>query len=127
MYRNLWHTQGSLASFLFSLYINNIGPFLNDKARDIPYIGSHPIPLLLYADDAVLIARTGRGLQLLIDNFSILMNNVELHPNFGKTFTMFSVQNLVKVFASFNKAKISNTDSFSNLAILFDSEGTGNR
>ena len=42
--------------FLFCLYINQVGTFLEDKAPDLPRVGTSRIPILMYADDAVLRA-----------------------------------------------------------------------
>lgn len=54
-----------LAPFLFSLYTNSVEATLVLSANDVPLINSTPV--LLYADDAVLLARTGKTLQHLID------------------------------------------------------------
>ena len=45
-----------LAPFLFCLYVNQVGVYLTDKHLDVPRVGPRTLPILLYADDAVLMA-----------------------------------------------------------------------
>lgn len=59
-----------LAPFLFNLYINNLEEDLIKTGADFPYVGRRGLPVLLYADDAVLISRTSKGLQILLESFS---------------------------------------------------------
>lgn len=59
------------------------------KARkDRPKINSQEIPVLFYADDAVLIARTTNCFQSLLDAYNNVMGNLGLKTNRTKSFIM---------------------------------------
>ncbi|KAJ1200685.1 hypothetical protein NDU88_004506 [Pleurodeles waltl] len=50
-------------------YLQERGPGL-----DIPRVGSQAVPVLLYADDAVLLTLTAHGLQHMLDGFYDFMS-----------------------------------------------------
>ena len=58
-----------LTPFLFSLYINNLRGELEEGSQEMPQIGHSPILALLYADDAVIMVRTPKAMQILINNY----------------------------------------------------------
>lgn len=56
-----------LAPFLFALYKNGVESALLGSTPDVPHIKSIQVPILLYADDAVILARTSIALCRLIN------------------------------------------------------------
>ena len=48
-------------------------------------IEGQPTPVLLYADDAVLIARTPAALCKLINGFVLFMERLDLRSNYSKS------------------------------------------
>lgn len=77
-----------LAPLLFTLYINKLGDALTFCCKDIPRAGTKMTPAFLYADDAVLVARTARGLQTLLNCFIGFMESLDLITNFKKSHAM---------------------------------------
>lgn len=55
---------------------------------DAPQIAGISVPVLLYADDAMLLCRTLVGLQRLMDKFGIFIASRKLLINKAKTFAM---------------------------------------
>lgn len=95
--------------------------------KDLPQIGTQPVPALLYADDAVLMARTPLALQTLLTNFVEYMSDLGLQVNQSKTFIMKCGKNKVKCRnVQIKGIKIDSTNTFSYLGVLFDKDGTWN-
>ena len=57
--------QGSpLTPSLFGIFVDALEPLMQGNTGcNVPELGGHPVPLLLYADDLVLISRSASGLQ----------------------------------------------------------------
>ena len=70
---------------LVYFYINDLTSSLEAASLDIPQIGTTKIPVLLYTDDAVLLARTPNALRRLIDNFVYFMGGLDLKTNYAKS------------------------------------------
>ena len=84
---------GVLSSLFFNLYINSI--LVNISRMNIGCrMGSISSNVLAYADDVVLLAPSAAGLQLLIDNFSDMLNEISLDININKTKCMIFSLNL---------------------------------
>lgn len=77
-----------LAPFVFTLYTNGLEHTMAEKGLDVPQINNHPLHALLYADDAVLMARTQLGLQRACTVYTEYMDNLGLKVNTTKTFIM---------------------------------------
>ena len=71
--------------FLFTLYINSLEDVLVEGGGDMAQVGTRPIQALLYADDAVILGRTPRALQRLIDNFLGLLAKLNLKDNVARS------------------------------------------
>ena len=74
-----------LAPALFNLFLNDMAPFLAEIDAHSPKIGSLQVPLLLYADDAVLISRTRVGLKRLLTRCLEYLNQNKLLLNCEKS------------------------------------------
>ena len=73
----------SLSPFLFAMYINDLEEilFVNNKCG--VNIFGHKVSLLLYADDAVILADSKEGLQASLDELSIyiyILSKLEFNP-----------------------------------------------
>lgn len=113
-----------LAPLLFTLYINKLGDTLTACCSDIPKAGHKMIPALLYADDAVLLARTVRGLQLLLDCFIDFMESLDLVTNFKKSHSMtIGSRTATKVKFYCRGAELTKVSEFPYLGVLFDDHG----
>lgn len=73
-----------LVPLLFSLFINRVDEFLQKINTDTPKVDHRLTPVLLYADDAVLISRTGNGLQHVIEGFTAYMEDKNMKINLKK-------------------------------------------
>ena len=114
-----------LAPFLLLLYINQLEAILVKSSKDIAYIGKHPLAALLYADDAVLIARTALGLQKLVDAFVDFMAGLDLSTNTAKSQVMVLGPRSSKSKSYVVKGvAMTNVNQFSYLGVRFDSRCT---
>lgn len=114
-----------LAPLLFSLYINNVDSYLQKLEIDAPKVGVRPTPVLLYADDAVLITRTANGLQCLIEKFTQFMTEKDLLLNLTKTFVMTCGKNRARTRQHHvGVVKINRVSSFTYLGLFFNRNGT---
>lgn len=110
-----------LAPFLFSSYINGLDQALRLLKVDSPRIGARPIPVLLYADDAVLLARTPRGLQRLVDGFVHYMEDLDLAPNLNKSYVMEAGRKACRKFTyKIGTHTLGKVKSFNYLGLLID-------
>jgi hypothetical protein len=77
--------QGSVLSpFLYSAYVNGLVLFLKNRGLGLWVYGSL-VPLLLYADDIVLLAPTGDHLQRMLDALSEYARKWRFEVNIDKT------------------------------------------
>lgn len=58
-----------LALVLFNLYINDMVPYIKKSIHHAPVITGYETPILLYADDTLLLSRFELGLYKMIDTF----------------------------------------------------------
>lgn len=89
---------------------------------DAPKVNESPRPVLLYAGDAILISRTGNGLQLLIDGFTTYMEDKDMKINLKKTFTMTCRKGRPKRKTHYLKGiALAASESFTYLGVNFSS------
>lgn len=74
-----------LAPLLFNLFLADLPLHLTSNTVSLPVINNLPVPLLLYADDAVLLALTKSGLRELLSKFQNYCKNNNLIINSKKT------------------------------------------
>lgn len=109
-----------VALFLFHFYINAIEKELVARGKDLPRFGSCVIPVLLYADDAVLIAN---GLQLLLDIFYDFMGGLYMNINHKKLFNMICApKNTCSRSYHFPGIPIAKVTNFNYLGLLISSD-----
>jgi rubrerythrin len=77
-----------LSPWLFNMYINELPMLLNDINKDIIILGNKKVPILMYADDIVLISRSASGLQRSLDLIFKYCKKWKLVVNIKKTKVM---------------------------------------
>lgn len=78
--------QGStLSPRLFCLYINDIVEFFEEKWAPTVSLGNLALSLLLFADDAALIARSAEDLQILLNILDVYLEKKKMRLNIQKT------------------------------------------
>lgn len=87
-----------LAPFLFCLYINDLESNIRIGNTDAPIVGKRSLPALLYADDCVLMSRTGVGLQRLLTGFNDFMSDLGLKTNVAKSHVMVTGESQKKKY-----------------------------
>ena len=75
-----------LSSTLFRLYIDRLEKHLLGIADiDAPSLGAALVPLLLYADDLILMSTSAAGLQTQLDALASFCDQLQLTVNLSKT------------------------------------------
>ncbi len=89
----------NLSPFLFNLYVNDL-PILLDKIEcDPPMLYNKRLPILMYADDMVLLSTTPTGLQKSLTLLGIYCKRWQLEVNLEKTKIMFfNKRHIVDIF-----------------------------
>ena len=79
--------QGSpLSPALFGIFVDALERLMQRNfGLDVPELDGHAVPLLLYADDLVLISRSAMGLQGLLDTLHQFATCRRLHVSIKKT------------------------------------------
>jgi len=58
-----------LSSTLFGLYVDELETYLDEIDMDSPCLFDTVVDILLYADDVVLLSKSGAGLQRLLTSY----------------------------------------------------------
>ena len=74
-----------LSPLLFGLYIDRLEPLIHACQGCPPALHGLPVPMLLYADDLVLISTSPQGLQTQLDTLHSFCEASDLHVNLTKT------------------------------------------
>jgi len=74
-----------LSPLLFGLYIDRLEHLLNACGGAPPTLHGTPVPMLLYADDLLIISTTPEGLQSQLDSLQRFCISSELEVNLAKT------------------------------------------
>ena len=80
------------------MFINDISDILRNSHCDPVSISNHPVNMLAYADDILLLSKSQEGLQKSLDTLYDYCNKWQLVVNENKTKIMV-----------FNKVKVNNT------------------
>ncbi len=84
-----------------------------DVKHDAPLLADIAVPLLLYADDLVLISSSQKGLQALIDRLASFCEGRGLSVNIEKTkVVVFGSRSMLKNSLIFRDMKIEQVVSF---------------
>ena len=74
----------SLSPTLFSIFVNDLADDVREKEAGV-YVGGLQIPILLYADDVVLISPNAHGLQCQLDALNTWCNRWCMDINQAKS------------------------------------------
>lgn len=74
-----------LSPLLFGLYIDRLEPLIAACGGDPPTLHDTPVPMLLYADDLLLISTSPADLQRQLDALQTFCSTSELNVNLAKT------------------------------------------
>ena len=114
----------NLSPSLFNLFTNDIpGTLLNSKMDPVKLFGRE-IPLLMYADDIVILSQSGKGLQHALDALGLYCKNWKLTVNIKKT-KVVVFNSRVSSTADFRIMGkiIERTTSYTYLGIIFTCSG----
>jgi Reverse transcriptase (RNA-dependent DNA polymerase) len=80
--------QGSVLSpYLFSVYMRDISCAINRSVIGC-HVGGNPCNILFYADDMVILAPSWKGMQLLLDLATQVVNDIDMKFNASKSVSM---------------------------------------
>ena len=115
-----------LSPILFSLFMNDVEMKIHDAQTHPPQIGEASIPLLMYADDLVILSRTVVGMQRALNALSEYCDQWKLRVNTGKTKMMVfkngSKQSKVETW-SYKDSEIEKVKSFKYLGVTLAFNG----
>lgn len=108
-----------LAPLLFNLFLADLPSSLTPTPHSFPVINNKPTPILLYADDTVLLALTKSGLRELISKFQVYCHSNDLVINANKTKIMVFSRSWSPSIWSINSQSYTQVKSFKYLGIHF--------
>ena len=110
-----------LSPSLFGLFLDGLEGLLKEvPGADAPSLAGLAVPLLLYADDLVLMSTTQTGLQRLMDRLGHFCEDRGLTVNIEKTKTLvFGARKCLKMPITLKGAPIEQVESFKYLGLVF--------
>ncbi len=122
----------NLSPLLFSMYLNDVETYLRGSgvpvlSLDETFDNMFNLMILLYADDAVLMANTPGGLQIALDAFAEYCRSWKLAVNIQKTkIVVFSKRKTKRYNTEFklDGFQLEVMDQFSYLGVLFSYNGS---
>ena len=110
-----------LSPNLFGLFLDGLEGLLKEvPGADAPSLAGLVVPLLLYADDLVLISTTQSGLQRLMDRLERFCEDRRLTVNIEKTKTLvFGARKRLKTPITLKGMPIEQVESFKYLGLIF--------
>ena len=113
-----------LSPTLFGLYIDEMAEYLEKKGGKGAQLGGTQIPLLLYADDIVLISDSPEEMQKHLNILRIFALDSGMSVNLGKTKTMIfnSTPQWVRRSAptfNYGESMVEYTDNYTYLGVVF--------
>ena len=112
-----------LSPTLFGLYVDGLEKHLLDTADiDAPTLMGVVVPLLLYADDLILMSETAAGLQKQLDALASFCSQRQLAVNLSKTkVVVFEAKHSKVTDFVLNDAVVERADSYKYLGFVFHS------
>jgi len=110
-----------LSPNLFGLFLDELEELMrNVHGADAPSLTGAAIPILLYADDLVIISKTQVGLQKLMDCLETFCQERGLTVNITKTkVVVFGSRTCLKKLITFNEMPVEQVESFKYLGLEF--------
>ncbi len=114
----------NLSPALFNLYINDLPSLIDKVQSDPPLLNNKKVPILMYADDMVLLSTTPSGLQKSLNLLSVYCKKWQLEVNLNKTkILLFNKRGYSDTFL-FNKQRVEIVCNYTYLGIEFRNSGT---
>lgn len=122
---NIGTKQGcNLSPSLFNLFTNDIPHTLLASKMDPISLAGKEIPLLMYADDIVILSQSSKGLQNALNALSTYCKNWKLSININKTkIVIFNSRGKIDRQFEINGTVIEKVSSYTYLGIAFTSSG----
>ena len=121
--------QGSpLSPALFGIFVDALERLMQGNTGcNVPKLSGHPIPLLLYADDLVLISRTASGLQRLLNTLHQFSTYRRLQVSIKKTEVLVFQQHRPALSSLptlyYNSKALKKVHQFKYLDLILDTQG----
>ena len=109
-----------LSATLFGLFMDGLEQHLMDTVgQDAPFLSGILIPLLLYADDLIIMSTTAAGLQRQLDALQQFCQQRQLGVNLAKTKVVtFGSKAACQAFM-FNSIEVEQVESYKFLGLSF--------
>ena len=118
----------NLSPTLFNFYTNDLPKLLSESDVDPVQLDKKPIPLLMYADDIVLLSKSQKGLQCALNVLSLYCHKWKLSINMKKTKIMiFNSRNDPSKKFFINSDQLAITGQYTYLGIIFTPSGSFKR
>jgi exonuclease III len=115
----------NLSPWLFNLYINDLPTILGRPLKDSIKVGGKIVPLLMYADDVVLLSYSASGLQQKLDILFKYCSKWKLTVNTKKSkILIFNCRKTCGVKFNYGAHNLEITDSYCYLGIIFTPSGS---
>jgi hypothetical protein len=115
----------NLSPWLFNIFINEIPHLLSKSNVNPVMLGNKEIPILMYADDMVLLSGSACGLQRSLGVLHNFCNKWKLRVNEKKTQVLiFNCKKKTQYSFKFGNFMLKNTDSYNYLGITFTPSGS---
>ncbi|XP_061444037.1 3 beta-hydroxysteroid dehydrogenase type 7 isoform X1 [Rhineura floridana] len=112
-----------LAPFLFNFFINDIVPAMSSPSFFPPSIKDRKVPVLLYADDLLLLSQNRLGFKRMLSQFQTYCATQCLHINYSKTKIMICGKySKVKSIWHLNGHTIEQVHTFKYLGIYINNK-----
>jgi hypothetical protein len=120
---NLGVKQGCpLSPTLFGLYIDALEDYMCDRfPNSVVMIGCLRVPMLLYADDIVFLAKSQKELQAMLDVFSDFCSDLKLTVNLAKSAVVVFSRSIkgIKSDVQYNGVVVPQKYFYKYLGIIF--------
>ena len=114
----------NLSPTLFNIFTNDLPRLLLHSKMDPITISGVKIPVLMYADDIIILSQSEKGLQVALNNLSAYCSRWKLTINIKKTkIIVFNSRNLKNKYFHINNKKVEIVDCYTYLGIVFTPSG----
>ena len=122
---NIGLRQGcNLSPTLFNIFTNDLPQMLLHSQMDPISISGEKIPILMYADDIIILSQSEKGLQIALNHLSAYCFKWKLIININKTkIIVFNSRNCKNKTFMINGKKVEIVDNYTYLGIVFTPSG----